>query len=368
MQIRDKIVRIGALLARFRAWLRRFDAPVLIQEMRVRQRGIKPFAVMFVYLLILSTVAILGLIFFPRSSGPSTVHDMAEVGRQMYVTISAVQLLMLVLIVPAYSSASVSGERERGTFDLLALTVLSSMAIVTQKLAAAIAQSLMLIVASLPILAIVFLLGGVSPGEVLVAYGLLIATAILLGALGLLCSCCLRNSKASTFATYLIVFSCYAGVPIGCAWFQGISHSGMNSLEGPFAFLVFALIFLFVGGVGAVLVYAPLSLILHRRTFWRTRAFRMAVFGGVYAILLLVVTCPAATTAVFNASSFNDVPLPLFVNPFVALFMFMDAHYGGSALPMAYWMIAATIAFSLGGAYLFRHISSARFADLRSRT
>ena len=54
MQAGKRTIGAVSRLMRFIAWLKRIDAPVLVQEMRVRQRGIKPFAVMLVYLLILS--------------------------------------------------------------------------------------------------------------------------------------------------------------------------------------------------------------------------------------------------------------------------------------------------------------------------
>lgn len=352
------------LVSRCMDWFKRLDAPVLVQEMRVRQRGLKPFGVMLAYLLILSVAAILTLYF--DSPGTATVSRMAELGRQLYAVLSTVQLVMVCLIVPAYSSASVCGERERGTFDLLSLTLLSSSAIVTQKLVAAMGQALMLIFASLPVMAIVFLLGGVSPVELLLAYALLLVTALFVGSLGMLCSCCVKSSKTSTFLSYLIMFCLFLGMPLGSLWLADMSRMRGYSSVGETSFVLFAIIFLFVGAAGSVLVYAGLSLFLYTRPIWRVRAFRMSVFGAVYAILLFIVTCPWATDAVFGNTRYNDIPLTLYINPFAALFMYMDAHFGGStATPVAYWMIGATVVFSVGCAVLFRFVSSARFAGLR---
>lgn len=359
------LTRLIARFSRLLAWFGRFDAPVLVQEMRVRQRGVRPFAVMGVYVLILSFVAMLVMYAEWSMSGNQSMRQMADLGKRMFAVLSMVQLGMIVLIVPAYSAGAVSSERERGTFDLLALTLLSSMAIVTQKLAAAIAQALMLIIASTPVVGIVFLLGGVSPSEVLIVYSLLIVTATLMGALGMLCSCCMRSSKTSTFVTYLVMFCFYGGLPIGGAWFLHVSRTGGLAADAAFPWM-FITTFLFVGGVSSLMVYAPLSLILHDKPIWRTRAFRMAVFGGVYALLLLVLSAPWAMELAIASCYRQGTFLPMFVNPFVALFTYFDngfGTYGGTST--AYWMIAATLGFSLGSAYLFRHISSARFAGLR---
>jgi ABC-type transport system involved in multi-copper enzyme maturation permease subunit len=342
--------------------LRGVEMPVLVQEMRVRQRGIKPFGILLAYLLILSAAALIML--YNSFPDQATASNLAQLGQQLYALLSFIQLIMVALIVPAYSSASVCGERERGTFDLLSLTLLSSSAIVNQKLLAAMGQALMLILGSVPIMAVVFLLGGVSPADLLVAYGLILVTAIFLGALGMICSCCSRSSKTSTFLTYLVMFCIFLGLPMGSAWIESMSHSGFGSSELPM--WLFLTIFLFVGGVGAVLVYAPLSLILHRKRIWQLRAFRMSIFGGCYALLLLLVTCPQLTQIVMNTRSTNGIPLTCYMNPFFALGMYMDSQYGGTAASTAWVMIAATAVFCLGCTFIFRFVSSQRLAGLRS--
>jgi hypothetical protein len=349
-------------LARVRGWFGRIDAPVLVQEMRVRQRGIKPFAVLFFYLLILSgaTVAMM-ILFMVDNPGGGSGTEMSDLGRAVYAAITFLQMGMIVLIIPAYSAGAVSGERERKTFDLLALTLLSSSSIVTQKLAAAVAQAVMLILASAPVMSVVFLLGGVSPVEVIVAYAILLVTAVALGALGMLCSCCLGSSRASTFLSYVVILLFMAGLPLGGAWLLDMTRIGWQDFGGAFPWVV-VLMFAFVGGVASLMVYAPLALVMHgRANVWRARAFRMGIFGAVYAGLLLVLTVPSATNLVVESCYSQG----MFVNPFVALFCYMDAHFGSGQIRMAYWMIGATIGFSLGCAYLFRQISSARFAGLR---
>lgn len=353
------------LPTKLRSHLSRVEAPVLVQELRVRQRGMKPFVVAGVYVAILSAIAMLVLRFSPTATHAQTAQSMADLGKQLFALLSFVQLAMIALIVPAYSAGAISSEREKGTFDLLALTLLSSGSIVTQKLLAAIAQALMLIIASAPVVAVVFLLGGVSPGEILTAYGLLFATAVLMGALGTLCSCCLRNSKAATFVTFLIAFAFYAGLPIGGAWFVQVARVGMHESAGLFPWMFLGM-FVFVGGVCALMVYAPLALLMHNRPTWRGRSFRMSVFGGVYALLLLLMSCPAAMNATVAYSYSQGLFLPLFVNPFAALVYYVDAHGGGSGgYTQANWMIASTLGFSLGAAYLFRYLASARFAGSR---
>ena len=351
---------IGAAVGWIGGHLTRIDAPVLVQEMRVRQRGIKPFATMLVYLLVLSIAAM--IILFYHYPDRATAGRLAELGRNLYLALTIIQLVMVCLIVPAYSSASVCGERERGTFDLLSLTLLSSRSVVDQKLIAAMAQALLLIFASLPVMAIVFLLGGVSPLELLLGYGLLLVTALFLGSLGMLCSCCVKSSKTSTFLTYLIMFCIFLGLPIGNVWL--LSRTGYSYYHYSTPIWALMLIFLFVGGVGAVLIYAPASLIFHNKPIWGIRAFRMAVFGAGYALLLLFITCPAIGDILLNSRT-NGIPVTCYINPAATLAVYVKGRQDPTMVSAAYWMFAATAIFTVGCTLAFRSVSSARFAGLR---
>ena len=91
-------------------------------------------------------------------------------------------------LAPAFTSGAISLEREKQTLDMLAATPISSLAIVIGKLLSALAYVFLLIAASIPLTAIVFVFGGVGPDDVLRAYAVLIVSALGLGSLGLFIS------------------------------------------------------------------------------------------------------------------------------------------------------------------------------------
>lgn len=387
---------MSSLVGQFRS-IRPPDLPVLTHEMRVRQRGARPFVVMFIYTAVLSVVALLVLdisfasmktvhhsvpawVQMPGGSGSLASEMLASYGRRLFGILSVVQLAMIVLIVPAYSSGSVTTEKEKGTFESLALTLMGSSSIITQKMAAAIFQALMLTLANVPVVATVFFLGGVSPLEVALVYLLLIVTAEMLGAMAMFCSCILGSTRASLLASYIAALVFMLGVPLIGGWLSGIGHYGVFNSIADYP-LTFTLMFAFVGAIVGLMLYTPLALILRRTTdLWRTRAFRMGIFGGAYTLVLLIFSVPALTDALISATFGNGIFLPLYVNPFFAMSLLLggDTSLSGLLQPSIHsyhttgyfalttsFVVTATLIFGIGSTYFFRQISSYRFEAAR---
>jgi ABC-type transport system involved in multi-copper enzyme maturation permease subunit len=183
---------------------------ILVKELRGRMRGRRAFVIVTIYLIVL---AVIGWMLqrmneeaFNLSNciGCGTVSfASASVGRGIFVGLLMLQTLIVAVLAPASTSVAISGERERQTLDLLAVTPISSFAIVLGKLVSALAWVFVLVLASIPITALVFVFGGVAPDDVLRAYAILLATAVGLGSVGLFFSALLRRTGASTGITYV---------------------------------------------------------------------------------------------------------------------------------------------------------------------
>ncbi|MDQ2965471.1 MAG: ABC transporter permease, partial [Chloroflexota bacterium] len=109
---------------------------------------------------------------------------------------------LVVALAPAFTAGAISLEREKQTLDLLATTPISSLSIVVGKLLSALTYLFILIFASIPMTAVVFVFGGVSPDDVVRGYVVLFATAIGLGSVGLFFSALMKRTQAATIATY----------------------------------------------------------------------------------------------------------------------------------------------------------------------
>ena len=342
--------------------MHKIEMPLLVQEMRIRQRGIKPFITSLVYVAVLAAITILFLVF---SAHRMVQNEASRMGQLLFMMLSMAQMALITLIVPAYSAGSVSSERERHAFDLLALTLLSSSTIITQKLSAALLQALMLIFASLPVVCVVFMLGGVSPLEVVITYALLILSAVMFSSFGIFCSCICNNSRSSTFLAYLFILGFLIGIPIIGEILRGVLYS--SSRSGDTGFLVgITGGFAFICGVISLFLYACLSPVF-KRIFkhWRIRAFRMALFGMVYIITTLLLSNSAVSQQLIDTLYFRNTFLLSYVNPFYAISMLNMYNYYGMVPWFTYAI--ATAAFAIILAYFFRYLSIIKFQALRCR-
>ena len=111
------------------------------------------------------------------------------------------ETLQVAFLAPAATAGAISLEREKQTLDMLVATPISSVAIVVGKLLSALVYVLLLIAASIPLTAVVFVFGGVAPDDVLRGYVVLIVTALGLGAFGLFCSSLVKRTQAATAIT-----------------------------------------------------------------------------------------------------------------------------------------------------------------------
>ena len=80
----------------------------------------------------------------------------------LYMFVAVLEFVMVVLLMPALTAGSISGERERRTLELMLTTKMTPADIIFGKLAASLSTMVLLIVSSFPVLAMMFIYGGVT--------------------------------------------------------------------------------------------------------------------------------------------------------------------------------------------------------------
>ena len=80
----------------------------------------------------------------------------------LYVAIAVMQIILLVFLVPSITAGSIAGEREKQTLEILLTTKLTSGQIIRGKLLSSISELILLVFSSIPVMAIIFSIGGVS--------------------------------------------------------------------------------------------------------------------------------------------------------------------------------------------------------------
>jgi ABC-type transport system involved in multi-copper enzyme maturation permease subunit len=192
--------------------------PVLARELRQRMRGRWAPVVLTLYLLLLSAVLYLVHSAYVRaeSSGLSAVQAGA-VGRTLFQTLLFFMLLLLCFLVPGLSSGAVAGERERQTLVPLQVTLLKPRSIVVGKLLASLAFVVLLLVATLPLISVSLIIGGVGLPEVVRAMGMLLGTAVLLASLAVASSALVRRVQGATVVAYGLTFVLLLGTLLAFA-------------------------------------------------------------------------------------------------------------------------------------------------------
>ena len=135
-----------------------------------------------------------------NGSGNMTLND---IGTDLYMLLSIVQLFLIIFITPAFTATAVNGEKERQTFDLLLCSRISAFSLIAGKLAAGLVNAFLLIAASIPLFSLVFFFGGISPFQIISALLVFISTTLIIGTFSLFCSTLISRPAVSTSVSYM---------------------------------------------------------------------------------------------------------------------------------------------------------------------
>jgi ABC-type transport system involved in multi-copper enzyme maturation permease subunit len=180
------------------------ENPVLQRELLVNLRMVRAFVLLFVYQLMLGAV-----VYF---AWPQDTHldltDNSENSRQTKQLVDLFfigQFVIASMMAPSFAAGSITGEKERHTYEMLLASPLRPAAIVLGKLVAALTHLAVLIFASLPIVMLCLPLGGVHPTELLAAYLGLILSVITFGMISVACSAFFQRTSAALVVSYLLI-------------------------------------------------------------------------------------------------------------------------------------------------------------------
>ena len=188
--------------------------PVLRRELVERMRGSRTAVVVSAYLLLLSGA--LYLVYSTTRDArtnpwESAVSQVAGAGRSIFEWLVFFMVLLVLFLVPGVTSGAIAGERERQTLVPLQITLLRPTSILLGKIAASSAFLLLLLVATMPLLAVSYLIGGVTIGQVVTAVAMVAAIGLGLAAVTAGISACVRRVQAATVLAYGITLLLVAG-------------------------------------------------------------------------------------------------------------------------------------------------------------
>ena len=220
-------------------------ATIMSKELRSRFRGRRAFVVLTVYLGVLALIAYgayLEVAPVARlqtqfgggvldGSGVTGANASASIGQAIFARLSIFQLLLIGVLAPAFTTGAISLEREKATLDLLITTPLRPGAIVVGKLLSALGFVVLMILAAIPVSALVLMYGGASIDDLLRQQVVLFVSAIGFGVIGLFFSALTKRTQTATVVTYSAILVLMVGTFfIWRFWNAGVAASA----DAPF--------------------------------------------------------------------------------------------------------------------------------------
>ncbi len=177
------------------------DNPVLTRELLVNLRSPRSFALQFLYVALLSTV-----VYFAWPTGEAGITQVSTGAAQsLFELFFLGQFFLVALVAPTFASGSITGEKERKTYEMLLASPLEPMTILVGKLLSSLTYLVLLILSSLPLMILCFLLGGILLSEIARAYLILILAAGTFGLISVACSSYFRRTSSALVVSYLVI-------------------------------------------------------------------------------------------------------------------------------------------------------------------
>lgn len=206
--------------------------PIFDKELRVSSRRRRSYSLRFFYVVVLMFFVAAVWLSVVDVRGNATVQQsrMAEAGARIITRIVLFQFIAVQILAVIMLSNAISDEIYHRTLGLLMTTPINSLQVVLGKVVSRLLQLVLLLAITLPVLAIVRVLGGVSWGYLLSSLCLTLTAAVFAGSLSLLLSIKNRRTYAVILQTLFLLAAFYFILPmtIGAWWGRGMG--GMPSI------------------------------------------------------------------------------------------------------------------------------------------
>lgn len=190
--------------------------PIFDKELRVSSRRRRNYVLRFMYITLLSTI----LYFFWATIVHTSENNlyqasrMATIGQEIITFIVWFQFCTTQIIAVIMLSTSISDEIYNKTLGLLMSTPINSFQIVMGKLLSKLLQLILLLVISLPLLAVVRIFGGVPWNFIISSLCLTLATIVFIGTLSLFFSIFSHKAYVVIIETTIMVIVIFAVLPL----------------------------------------------------------------------------------------------------------------------------------------------------------
>ena len=208
-----------------------FSLPLLTKDLIEQSARRRTYVLRVVYAAVLYGSALWVYGDIAGGGAQSSVANLGR-GREMFMMLVRVQMLAIIVLLPAICCGAITSEKERDTLGLLLLTKLSPLTIILEKLLSRLVTMGTYQLLSLPLFAVVYGLGGVELYEIIAVIWLLMACSAVVGAISIYWSAWHRTTAGAFIAAYatMPLAACFAAVFLG-ALSAGATMSGGGAMS-----------------------------------------------------------------------------------------------------------------------------------------
>ena len=181
--------------------------PIVKKDLQVTARSMRFSWGLFAYEAVVALAFLLGL--SSIQSGVVGYYGDGNIYQELinlFPVLAIAQVCIVSLIVPVMTASSISGEKERQTFDIMMTTCMSPLSIVFGKVSSAVLRVLFYVMGSLPVMALSFVVGGLSWSVLFYFVLAVIVLSVFAGSIGILCSSLCRRSISAVILTFVMYF------------------------------------------------------------------------------------------------------------------------------------------------------------------
>ncbi len=230
-----------------------FGLPLLTKDLIEQSARRRTYVLRVVYAAVLYGSALWVYGDIAGGGAQSSVANLGR-GREMFMMLNQVQVLAIIVLLPAICCGAITSEKERDTLGLLLLTKLSPTTIILEKLLSRMVTMGTYQLLSLPLYAVVYGLGGVELFQIITVIWLLMAYSAVVGAMSIFWSAWHRTTAGAFMSAYatipfvaffgliLAAASSYDGGPLGATSTSGVA-AGLLCLSVPVLVLTWVLVF-----------------------------------------------------------------------------------------------------------------------------
>ena len=184
--------------------------PIYEREHRVSTRSLKLSMAILIFNFIVAAVALIEMnevVDYARKTSSIDYTSFLQIFKIVIFLIA----ILIIFVVPSFISGVISDERQRGTLEILLTTKMTARSIVFGKFLSLFASIMLILISQLPIMAILFLYGGITVLDIIKLVVNFVVFIVLMISMGIFCSSVARKTSVATALLYSGVLGIFVG-------------------------------------------------------------------------------------------------------------------------------------------------------------